>query len=270
LVSEVAFSEDHRNAIDAVRELYDGAEGALFGLIFGEQIHLGGFNASTTLADDAGIRGGSGVDLCCGYGAGMRLLSRYRDVESMIGIDISPEVQNVGRQRCVEDGITNIEFRCEDACATSIASSSVDFVWSEDAWCYVPDKDLLIGEAVRIVKPGGAIAFTDWVEGSDLAAGEREFLMAGMRFPGLETMDGYVGLLQSAGCDVVHAQDTGTFNLHLKVIADMLDTQLRWDALRKVSFDAAQVDLIVDGLKLIAEWGNLGKVLQARIVARKK
>jgi SAM-dependent methyltransferase len=31
--------------------------------------------------------------------------------------------------------------------------------WSEDAWCYVADKPKLIAEAVRMVRPGGVIAF---------------------------------------------------------------------------------------------------------------
>ena len=47
------------------------------------------------------------------------------------------------------------------------ADNTFDFVWSEDAWCHVPDKADLIATAVRLVKPGsGIIAFTDWVEGN--------------------------------------------------------------------------------------------------------
>jgi len=36
-----------------------------------------------------------------------------------------------------------------------LPSDSADFVWSEDAWCYVPDKPKLIAEAARIVRRGG-------------------------------------------------------------------------------------------------------------------
>ena len=46
-----------------------------------------------------------------------------------------------------------------------LAAGSADFVWGEDAWCYVTDKPKLIAEAARVVKSGGTIAFTDWVEG---------------------------------------------------------------------------------------------------------
>lgn len=261
-------SEQHELAVEAVRELYDSTDGALFALAFGEQIHLGGFNASMQLAELAGIRGGSGADLCCCYGAGMRFLRRYRDVETMIGVDISPEVLRQGAERCAADGIANVEYRCEDACATSIPSDSLDFVWSEDAWCYVGDKDRLIREAVRVVRPGGVIAFTDWVEGAGLSDDERGFLLGGMNFPNLNTQQDYTQLLEQAGCNILVAEDTSLFSRQLDLVVEMLDTQYRWDALRLTSFDQDRVDLVVQGLRLIAEWGRAGKVSQSRIVAR--
>ena len=259
---------DTRAAAEAVRELYDSSTGELFALIYGEQIHLGGFNASMALADSAGIRGGRGVDLCCNSGAGMRFLSRYRDVESMIGVDISSVAVEKGRARAEEDGITNVEFVIADACESGIPSDSADFVWGEDAWCYVPDKALLIKEAVRIVRPGGTIAFVDWVEGDHLTDSERELLSEVMRFPSLQTRGGYARMLEEDGCQVLIAEDTGLFSRQMELMADMLDTQHRWDALRVTSFDAEQVDATVQGLRMLAQWGTAGKIEQARIVAR--
>jgi len=37
-------------------------------------------------------------------------------------------------------------------------------VWGEDAWCYITDKDRLIREAAACSKPGGTLAFTDWLQ----------------------------------------------------------------------------------------------------------
>jgi SAM-dependent methyltransferase len=199
----------------------------------------------------------------------MRFLSKYREIESIVGVDISSAVVEKGRARCEEEGITNVEFRCEDACKSTILSDSADFVWGEDAWCYVPDKSLLIKEAVRIVRPGGTIAFTDWVDGVCLADSEREFLYTGMRFPNLETRDGYSRLLEENGCEVVVEEDTGLFGRQVSLVAEMLDTQFRWDALRLTSFDEERVDLVVQALRIISEWGAAGKIEQARMVARK-
>ena len=64
---------------------------------------------------------------------------------------------------------TGSRFALGDACATGLPGGAADFVWGEDAWCYVVDKDRLIGEAARLVKAGGTIAFTDWIEGRGAA-----------------------------------------------------------------------------------------------------
>jgi hypothetical protein len=67
-----------------VQDVYAGPEGQLWELLMGEQVHMGGFASSLELADQAGIAAGtSGVDLCCGTGAGMRFLVRCRQVAPM-------------------------------------------------------------------------------------------------------------------------------------------------------------------------------------------
>ena len=68
----------------------------------------------------------------------------------------------VARKKGLADRITFVEA---NVCATGLPDGSFDFVWGEDAWCYVEDKTKLIAEAARLLKPGGTIAFTDWMEG---------------------------------------------------------------------------------------------------------
>ncbi|MFW5693341.1 MAG: hypothetical protein ACOCWL_03910, partial [Thermoguttaceae bacterium] len=49
-----------------VQAVYSGPEWALWELLMGEQIHLGGLQSSTALAEAAGVGPGmTGVDLCC-------------------------------------------------------------------------------------------------------------------------------------------------------------------------------------------------------------
>jgi len=149
-----------------VQAVYGGPEGDLWELVMGQQIHIGGFASSMDLAEKAGIAAGTcGVDLCCCNGAGMRFLKRFRQVGAMTGVDATPKVIERGRQRCRDEGFPDITFVQCDVCRTPLPDAKADFVWGEDAWCYVVDKPALIAEAVRIVRPGGTIAFTDWIEG---------------------------------------------------------------------------------------------------------
>ena len=75
--------------------------------------------------------------------------------------------------------------------------------------CYVPDKPRLIAEAARIVRPGGVIAFTDWVEGpARLTDSEAQRFLATMMFANVEDITGYAKLLSASGCEVSAAEDT--------------------------------------------------------------
>ena len=144
-----------------VQAVYSGPEGDLWELIMGEQIHIGGFTSSMDLAERAGIKAGDqGVDLCCCNGAGMRFLVRFKNVASMHGVDATLKMIERGRKRCEAEGLSQrIKFTIAEVVDTGLGSANADFVWGEDAWCYVEDKPALIKEAARLTKPGGMIAF---------------------------------------------------------------------------------------------------------------
>ena len=129
-------------ALKDVQKVYSGPEGQLWELIMGEQIHIGGFTSSMDLSEKAGISSGlSGVDLCCCNGAGMRFLVRFKNVTKMHGVDATEKVVEQGRNRCEQEGLSDkIEFTLADVCNSGLADASADFVWGEDAWCYVVDK----------------------------------------------------------------------------------------------------------------------------------
>ena len=127
--------------LENVQAVYGGPEGDLWELVMGEQIHIGGFQSSMDLAKRAGIGAGlSGIDLCCCSGAGMRFLVRFCNVAAMRGVDATPKVVERGQQRCQAAGLDKkISFTLGNVCASELPSASADFVWGEDAWCYVVD-----------------------------------------------------------------------------------------------------------------------------------
>jgi hypothetical protein len=124
-----------------VQAVYSGPEGRLWQLLMGEQIYIGGLQSSTELADCAEIRPGQrGVDLCAALGAGMRFLLRFRDVAHMTGVDATQAMLRLARRRCAEEGVADkVSFVEAKVCATGLPGGQADFVWGEDAWCYVED-----------------------------------------------------------------------------------------------------------------------------------
>ena len=255
-----------------VVSVYSGTQGEFMQLLFGQQLHLGGMKASIDLADRAGIGAGvSGVDLCCCNGAGMRFLVRSRNVVSMVGVDATEAVVERGRQLTREEGLDErVRFVLADACQSGLPSASADFVWSEDAWCYVADKPKLIAEAARIVRPGGVIAFTDWVEGArGLTDSEAQRFLGMMTFANVKNLAGYVNLLSGSGCEVQIAEDTGRFPSHVDLYLNMIEMQLTYDVMRTLGFRTDLLQTLTDGFRFLGEMSRAGKITQARFVAQR-
>lgn len=255
-----------------VQAVYDGPEGDLWELVMGEQIHIGGFASSMDLAEKAGVGAGMrGVDLCCCNGAGMRFLVRFRNVDAMTGVDATKTVVERGRERSKAEGLADrIEFTLADVTESGLPDASADFAWGEDAWCYVVDKKKLVAEAARIVKPGGTIAFTDWIEGkAGLSDAEAERYLTFMKFPSVQDLDGYKALLEGNGCKVELAEDTGRFAPYVDLYLNMLNMQLTYDALKIIGFDMDLMQAMGGEMTFMQELAHAGKIAQGLFVARK-
>jgi ubiquinone/menaquinone biosynthesis C-methylase UbiE len=255
-----------------VQAVYSGPEGRLWELLMGEQIHIGGFESSMDLAQRAGIAAGSqGVDLCCCTGAGMRFLARFLKVAHMAGVDATPAMIQLGRQRVAAEGWADkISFVENNVCATGLPSGQFDFVWGEDAWCYVEDKSKLIAEAARLINPRGKIAFTDWMIGpAGLTEAEAARYLGFMKFPNVLTLDEYRALLEKNGCAVRVALDTGRFASAMPLYLGMIEKQLTYDALKIIGFDTALAATLVGEMKFIQSLAEAGKIIQGLVVAEK-
>lgn len=259
--------------LSQVQAVYSGPEGQLWELIMGRQIHIGGFTSSMDLAEKAGVGSGlSGVDLCCCNGAGMRFLVRFRDVAHMQGVDATQKVVEQGRRLCEQEGLSDkIEFTLADVCDSGLADASADFIWGEDAWCYVVDKQKLIAEAARIVKPAGTIAFTDWIEGkSGLSDAEAERFLTFMKFPNVQNIEGYSNLLSANNCEVITAEFTERFAPYIDLYLNMLNMQLTYDALKIIGFDSELMQKMGAEMVFVQELAHSNKIAQGLFIARKK
>jgi ubiquinone/menaquinone biosynthesis C-methylase UbiE len=258
--------------LSEVQAVYSGPEGDLWELIMGHQIHIGGFASSMDLAEKAGIAAGSrGADLCCCNGAGMRFLLRFRDVGHMTGVDATDKMLDRARERCAAEGLHGrTRLVKADVCATGLPEASVDFVWGEDAWCYVVDKPALVREAARLVKPGGTVAFTDWVEGpSPMTQAEADRFLAFMKFPSLASIDDYRGLLRDSGLNVERADNTGRYAPCIDLYIRMLTEQLTSDALRIIGYDMDLMKALGGEMGFIQQLAHAGTIVQGLFVARR-
>jgi SAM-dependent methyltransferase len=152
-----------------------------------------------------------------------------------------------------------------------LPDAEFDFVWGEDAWCYVVDKPGMIAEAARVARPGGVVAFTDWLEGpAGLSDTEAERFLNFMKFPNIENLEGYSRLLGSNGCEILHAENTGRFAPYVDLYLNMVSMQLTYDALKIIGFDQATMEAIGGEMVFMRDLARSGKIAQGLFVARRK
>jgi ubiquinone/menaquinone biosynthesis C-methylase UbiE len=255
-----------------VNAVYDGPEGVLWELIMGEQIHVGGFKSSMELAKLAGIqKGWKGIDLCSALGAGCRFLVKFFGA-TMCGLDGTHTMHEKAIVRTKAEGLADkIEFKLGDVMANPWPKNTFDFVWGEDAWCYVVDKEKLISEAARVLKPGGTLAFTDWIEGpKGLTEDQAKRINNFMKFPYMENMQGYKKLIEKAGLKVVSAEDlspefAGYVDFYIKMLVD----QLSFDALKIIGDNVELFQAMGGEMAFMAEMAHAGKMGRGRFIARK-
>jgi sarcosine/dimethylglycine N-methyltransferase len=173
-----------------------------------DQDHFGGLEAVDVLAEKAGIMSGTQVlDVCSGMGGPARYLA-HRLGCRVTGLDIT-ESRHEGAIRLTELVRLGhlVDFRLGNALDMPFADAAFDVVIGQEAFAHVPDKPRLIAECVRVVRPGGIVAFTDILRRDGLSAAELERLRRGMTFQSLETLDGYSRLLAERDCTVLACDD---------------------------------------------------------------
>lgn len=112
------------------------------------------------LVKHAGIRASQRVlDACCGTGVGA--LTAARMGAKVSALDLSPVLIEHGRQHAALAGV-EIEFTEGDVEALPYADATFDVVISQFGHMFAPRPDVTTAELLRVLKPGGTLAFSTW------------------------------------------------------------------------------------------------------------
>jgi sarcosine/dimethylglycine N-methyltransferase len=211
--SAIDFYERHPISCDIILAKLKASRGHLEGLTPDElfphdQDHYGGLAANDTLAARAGIGADTRVaDFCAGLGGPSRYFA-HRYGADVTGIELTPaRVKGAGeltRRVGLQDKVRILEG---NVMQVPLADGSIDVVVSQEALLHVPDKRRALAEAWRILKPGGRIAFTDWVAHRPLSGADRALMWQGMAVTDLYDLPAYAGLVREAGFSIDTVED---------------------------------------------------------------
>jgi ubiquinone/menaquinone biosynthesis C-methylase UbiE len=211
--SAIDFYERHPISADIVRARLAAARGNLDDvapdeLLPHDQDHYGGLAANDALAKAAQLKPGWKVaDFCAGLAGPARYYATHYGVD-VTGIELTPArvkgANELTRLVGLQDKVRVIEA---NVMAVPLADASVDAVVSQEALLHVPDKARALREAHRILKPGGRLAFTDWVAHRPLSDADAKLMWQGMAATGLMSLPDYVALLERCGFTVMSSED---------------------------------------------------------------
>ena len=101
------------------------------------------------------------LELGCGTGEDSRALARIVGPEGeVVGIDASEAMISVARQRSEGTGLP-VSFHVGDAMQLDLPTDSFDAVRCERLLIHVPDPAVVLGEMVRVTRPGGRVVVVD-------------------------------------------------------------------------------------------------------------
>jgi SAM-dependent methyltransferase len=108
----------------------------------------------------AGVRSGRRVlDVACG--TGVVSVTAARLGARVTGLDLTPELLERARENARIAGV-EIDWHEGDAEKLPFGDATFDFVLSEFGHIFAPRPEVAIGEMLRVLKPGGTIAFSTW------------------------------------------------------------------------------------------------------------
>jgi sarcosine/dimethylglycine N-methyltransferase len=211
--SAIDFYDRHPISAQIILAKLEAARGTLEGvrpdvLFPHDQDHYGGVAANDVLARCAHIGiGTTVVDLCAGLGGPARYLA-HRYGADVTGIELTP-ARVIGAteltRRVGLDG--QVRVLQGDVMDLPLPDASQDAVVSQEALLHVPDLARTFSEAHRVLRPGGRMAFTNWIIHRQLSEAQRQLLWDGMAAATLIGIDGHAELLRRAGFEIEAIED---------------------------------------------------------------
>jgi len=151
-----------------------------------------------------------------GSGGGIDVLLSARRVGptgKAYGLDMTDEMLELARKNQRDSGLTNVEFLKGQIEAIPLPDESVDVIVSNCVINLSADKDRVLREAFRVLKPGGRFAVSDVVVSGELPAPVRESMLLWVGcVAGALSEDEYRSRLEAAGFESVSLDPTRVYS----------------------------------------------------------
>lgn len=196
---------------------------------FVERLHLvwgpgfmspGGAEEVAEIVSGLELEGALVLDIGCGTGGPSIALARDMGAY-LICIDVEQHLLDRAKELARQEGVGDrIEFKLVEPGPLPFQSETFDAVFSKDALIHMPNKMEIYREILRVLRPGGALAASDWLAGENaitdgsfqeyLRVANLDFIMA--------TAEQIVQVMRDAGFECIRTTDRNAWYAALSTI----------------------------------------------------
>jgi len=207
----------------------------VYNIMMDDYTGTGGYVADADLGLGCGLpiqfakieKGNTVIDLGSGAGNDCFVARHETGVEGkVIGIDFTPIMVQKARANAEKLGYNNVEFREGDIDNMLVSDNIADVVVSNCVLNLVPNKEMVIKEIFRVLKPGGHFSISDIVLVGDLPEALREDaeMYAGCVAGAIQKAD-YLQHIQAAGFEDITLQKEKPITIPDDILAKYLSLQ---------------------------------------------
>ena len=206
--------------VASTQAYYDGPADEIYRTIWGDNLHLGVpcspdcphpdamEHTNEIMANAVSLTPEMRVlDLGCGYGSTARYLAANFGC-AVTGANISEKELELARSRAAEAGLDDrLSFEYGDFHHLAYGDESYDVVWSQEAFLHAVDKNAVLSECRRVVRPGGSLVFTDILVRRSTPEADRERIYDRVKSPDMWDLDDYRQALSRLELPVAREED---------------------------------------------------------------
>jgi len=157
------------------------------------------------------------LDIGCGCGGAAIHLIKKHSAKSVIGIDIESLVIKKAEELAAKHKLFNLtDFRCVKPGPLDISNETVDIVFSKEVFLHFPNKEYLLKDIYRVLKPNGMIVVSDWMRADDNPPSKQmlEYIAAEGLDMYMCSLKHYEQLLKNTGFTDITLKDRNTWYLN--------------------------------------------------------
>lgn len=275
--------KNYSEAVEVARDYYNSsdADNFYFNIWGGEDLHLGIYNTPDESIFDASRRmvermaskidkldeNTPVLDLGGGYGGSMRYLARTYGCPCTV-LNLSEVENERDRKMNKEQGLDHLMTVVDgDFADVPFPDESFAVVWSQDSILHSDNREKVVQEAARILRPGGTFVFTDPMQTDDAPTEELQPIYDRIRLQSLASPSFYKRAGKDAGLEFVEFEEYAE-HLHLHYGRVREELMSREDELREKVSDE-YIQNMKKGLQHWVDGGKKGYLTWGVFVFRK-